>query len=274
MNPVKHIPEYLKDLKSRSSINTQLNAASQFKRIAHYMRGTDDPSLAGYIRWAEDNGVTPSCISSSGGFFRTFLKWCAKRGYVDQSASEGRIPTCKKTKMGAFTEEQYHTLLEVCKNKELKLMIMIAWHTGARISDIVGMKTESIKIEEGVFEFCPRKNRRSNKHVIIPIPEELEEPLRERMDNRWVFPDHWHNMEQPSGVMRMLALLVREQGWENLSFHSFRRSFVTRMLDSGIEPHLVSIMTGHSVDQVMNYQRVSYKNIRNILSCTKQRAKR
>ena len=72
----------------------------------------------------------------------------------------------------AITADQYQAILAVAPSPWRELCI-IAWHTGLRHSDVVGLRWDQVDLGARVVTVTAQKTRRLNKVVAIPMSDEL-----------------------------------------------------------------------------------------------------
>jgi integrase len=138
--------------------------------------------------------------------------------------------------------------------------VICAWHTGLRLSDVALMKTNRLNLDKRVIDMTPLKTRRFNKRVLIPIADPLLKQLR-MMDltGEYVAPPMavHYQFDQHKTLSMQFIRLARKAGVIGKSFHCFRHTFVTRLLEGGASAELISTITGQTVDQVMSYAHPS-----------------
>ena len=81
----------------------------------------------------------------------------------------------------------------------------------------------------------------------LPMPEIVREALKEwqrfyfqrfkasDMDNL-VFPNKDGKLRSYSGFRRQFGRILKEKGLQNITFHQFRHTFATMMLELGVNP--------------------------------------
>jgi integrase len=90
----------------------------------------------------------------------------------------------------------------------------------------------------------------------LPMPEVVREALKEwqkvyfqrfkasETDNL-VFPNKDGKLRSYSGFRRQFGRFLNEKGLENITFHQFRHTFATMMLERGVNPRVVQEFLGH-----------------------------
>lgn len=213
-----------------------------------------DPSLSGstaQLRWSVVKG---------------FLDWLVIAGYTRVKIANGiRPPSVKPSKQlrMALREPHYRKIMEVETHPIMRYIYTVMWHTGMALVDAVSLQIPELDMETATITRVRQKTSANDRPCIIPFHKvgELWELFTERAthwegeEDRWpningnsyVHPEawlmyesqrmamHWHRKTRPK-----LGLMFRHFG-----LHSFRRGFVTRLAEGGINPTIGCQVTGH-----------------------------
>jgi len=90
----------------------------------------------------------------------------------------------------------------------------------------------------------------------LPIPKAVREVLKEWKKNyiqrfkasdvdNLVFPNKDGQLRSYSGFRRQFERFLKEKGLEKVTFHQFRHTFATMMLERGVNPRVVQEYLGH-----------------------------
>ncbi|MFZ5987278.1 MAG: tyrosine-type recombinase/integrase, partial [Bacillota bacterium] len=60
-----------------------------------------------------------------------------------------------------------------------------------------------------------------------------------------VFPNREGKLRSYSGFRRQFGRFLEENGLQNITFHQFRHTFATMMLERGVNPRVVQEFLGH-----------------------------
>ena len=148
------------------------------------------------------------------------------------------------------TVAQIKQLLGVISNEKHLMMISLFYGTGLRMAEMCKLKIEDIDSNNFQVKVV---NGKGGKDRFTILPKNLLEPLRNYYKNYrpvvYLFegqtkgkPMHersvQHFIEQN---IRMIGL-----GGQDYSGHTFRHSFATHMLQSGVDLHTIKELLGHS----------------------------
>lgn len=180
--------------------------------------------------------------------FKAALKQAFKDGILSVDIN-GRIAPIKyeDTKREALTKEELTKLKETeCKNPMLKNAALFSALSGLRFCDIKKMtwrEIESVKEGERLKHFVNFTQQKTKAVEHHPINEQAFRLLGERRDpNLNVF----QGLEYSAYENRNLAHWIGLAGiTKDITFHNFRHSYATLMLNRGIDIYTVSKMLGH-----------------------------
>lgn len=207
-----------------------------------------------------------------------YYKWAIQNRYVKENPIKPDMLQ-KLTKSKAirvyFSEEQYRKALDVCRKNPRDFWygaMMVAWNTGLRLSDVAMLKWESLNVETETLRIKIWKLRKQNVEVEIPVDPDLFDFLSDIRTHPkypghpFVFPD----MNQYYAGVRTLMTgqfrkICDEAGLPDHTFHSLRHSFISRMLNAGVDSQIVANITGLCIAQLATYAHISLDAKRNAM---------
>jgi len=191
----------------------------------------------------------------------------------------------------AFTVEQLKQLwvtlqspdFHMLYKDEMAVLYKLALYTGARCGDLCLLLWSSVDLEHRVIRFTPHKTAQtSRKRVEIPMSGVLYTTLSEwSQTSEFVLPQvaarYQHN---PGGISRDTKRLIEAAGFQavdegdsrrirnvsRLGFHAFRHSYVSMLINSGVNPLVVRDLVGHTtVDMTSRYAHINLETKRDAL---------
>jgi len=143
-----------------------------------------------------------------------------------------------------ISQEEFEKILKACKNKKVKLAMLLGFEAGLRISEIVGLKNS-----EGEYKIFPLTKDRINfegnsirifgkgkKERIVPLPKR--------------FNQNAFDMLPLKIKRRTLQDNVKKLGkkilGKNISFHTLRHGFGSHLAGKNIPLHQIQMLMGHS----------------------------
>lgn len=238
---------------SRSTQESYVGVVSMLAR--HYHRAPDlisDEELRGYLLHLlrdRHNGASTLIVAVSA--LRFFYRQVLHR---PTAAIETALPRMKRPKSlpRVFSPEQIARLLQV---EELTLkhrtMLMTAYASGVRVSELCALRPEHILSERGQIRVEQGKGAKDRYTVLSPrLLEQLRTYWREeRPVGGWLFPSRWKPGRPLSvcGVQVVYRRATRLAGVPgNGGIHSLRHSFATHLLEAGVPLTVIQRLLGHT----------------------------
>ena len=182
--------------------------------------------------------------------------------------------------MGFLTKEQAQAMLELARGTDAYLGLLIAFSTGMRRGEIMGLRWKNVDLKEGIIHVVeqlqasglkPLKTRASRRD--IPMPRDLWEALKHHRTQQRVISLDGFVLAKADGSVRELGWLDRafaryrdKLGLDrNLTLHSARKSFATWLAQAGVDPKTVAALLGHADIRttLQIYQGVTPEMVRN-----------
>lgn len=199
---------------------------------------------------------------------RTFLKWAVKMRLIDTNPYPDDLRfVLPAPKREAITEDEFHRIVaraeKLTKHQYWPVAIMVAWHTGLRLGDVATLRNDSLNIPDCSIKVVPRKTRRHHRMVEIPIPEDLMDLLKYQNKGDYVFPGMAasYRKNRHYQLSSKFSTLARSIGIAK-GFHCFRHGAISRWLAQGVQPTMVSDMTGINLSQIMTYTHIQLEDKR------------
>lgn len=248
-------------------------------------------SLKIFMKFLEEKGTSIENVSTD--TLVEFILWLGKRGLKKQSigrhfyAIKKFLKTMKLdnhvdwaflkiSSSGSFTptllsEEEIRDMIAKAftYNRQLALIIWLAYETGARISEIVNMKIEDIDFKECTIRIRPRKQREEELFA-IPISDELCLALDYYIENKkpkiYLFEKSPGEKISDSSIRVRFMRFLKKHKLKKMRFHDIRHSRATNLLKKGLDIYVVSKILRHaSVLSTEKYLHVSAQDLKKML---------
>ena len=162
-------------------------------------------------------------------------------------------------------DDSYHMLHKA----EMRLLCLLALNTGARCGDLCQLKWDGIDLSMKTIRFTPSKTKKSSKvKLAIPMNTTVLEALRQwEQTSDYVLPNVADRYcRNPDGIYSDTVKLLEAAGIQTkaepesrrkrrvvqYSFHSFRHTCASLMVDQGVSQTTVARLLGHSSLQTTN----------------------
>lgn len=141
-------------------------------------------------------------------------------------------------------------------------MLAILFGGGLRRTEVVRLRLERVNEVGGQFEL--KVLGKGNKERVVPLPAALTPVIRQWLDERgsagtWVFPRRKGDFTHPmsgDNLCKQLQGLAKIAGLASLTPHDARRTFITALLDIGVDIVIVAGLAGHAkLETTRKYDR-------------------
>ena len=189
-----------------------------------------------------------------------------KQGLVDSNpVSAVEIGDAVAAERKPFTDEDVGKIIAAASGEWLT-SILLAVYTGMRLGDSVKLKWDAIDLSGKLITFTPEKTSRKNRVIQMPIHERLQARLMEiagdsighvtptlaatKVGSRNGLSDRFKSLMAQAGVdnEEIDTGIGRKQSVK--SFHSFRHSFNTALLEHGVDEKTRMDLSGHTTQSM------------------------
>jgi integrase len=194
---------------------------------------------------------------------RTALNAARRQGLIPMNPAEAvELPKVRGVERGTFTPAEVKILVDTAQD-EWQTLILLAYYTGARLSDCCHMAWADVDMSAGTLTFTQGK---TGEKVTVPLHSELHTHLEKLAgtDKPQVFimphmaglkPGGRHGLSEGfKRIMRKAGLdicKVKSAGVRQLSrrtFHALRHSFTSALANQGVASELRMKLTGHKTE--------------------------
>lgn len=177
-------------------------------------------------------------------------KWSLFRGR--NPVKDVRFLREDNSEVRSLSLDEESALLKCC-SPYLQDLVVFAINTGLRFGDILSLRWKEVDLDSGMLRRVARKNRRM---LELPLNEQAEAVLRAWLGIRKCdsvfynpqtgapFKDLWLGLKKA----------CRKAGLEDVTWHTFRHTFATRLTRRGADLVTVKELLGHSsISVTMRY---------------------
>jgi len=161
--------------------------------------------------------------------------------------------------------DEYQKLLDKSPSY-LKPILITAYHTGMRKSEILNLKWDRVDLKNG-FIRLRFEDTKNGEARAIPLNNELTELFENTikcLHHDFVFT----RGNRPTGnIRKAFSKACEEAEIEDFTFHDFRHTFVTRKRREGHDPIKIMKVTGHKdVSMYLRYNTVTEEELKTLNS--------
>jgi site-specific recombinase XerD len=176
---------------------------------------------------------------------------------------DGRLPVI-------LSKEEVAKILSLEKNPKHRLLLMLTYSSGLRVSEVVALKKEHIDLSRKVIYVRLGKGRKDRSTL---LSEKAVSFLEEYYDffgiEKWLFPGQPPTRSLSiRSAQNIFTKAVRRAGLlKEISIHSLRHTFATHLLESGTDIRYIQTLLGHaSLRTTERYTHVARRSVLSIKS--------
>jgi integrase/recombinase XerD len=161
-------------------------------------------------------------------------------------------------------------ILESLENIKHRMILVLTYSAGLRVSEVVRLKLEDIDEERKLIHIRQAKGRKDRYTVLSKVAWDLLSVyLKKYKPEEWLFvgsQPETHITERT--VQHIFEKACEKAGIKkDVSVHSLRHSFATHLLEGGTDLRYIQELLGHASSKTTEiYTHVSKKNIESIQS--------
>lgn len=272
----------------RLAQNTIKSYLSDLNQLQHYVskkkisdtEQLDTDFLRGYLKFLRGKlHAGPNSMSRKVSTLKSFFNYLSQRHNLSNIALLLVFPKLQKRLPHFLSEQEIEKLLEHAAKDETNLgirnrvMLMLLYVTGMRISELTELKSHAINFTDGLITV----QGKGDKQRIVPVMQELLD-LIQHVYLKKVLPELLGNYHSeylfPSITNDRVQAISRQTFWlilkkmaisagvsQKLSPHLLRHSLATHLLKKGANLRLLQILLGHerlATVQIYTHVDISY----------------
>jgi site-specific recombinase XerD len=179
-------------------------------------------------------------------------------------------PRQDKRLPGVLSRSEVKLILDNEKNPKHRLLLMLAYSSGLRVSELVALKREHIDINRKLILVRSGKGRKDRYSILSrKTAQYITDYYAIHTIDDWLFPG------QPSSKHLSIRsaqyifdnAIIRTGIKKEVSIHSLRHTFATHLLENGTDIRYIQDLLGHnSLRTTERYTHVAKRNVLKIQS--------
>ena len=280
---VKLFLDFLKDDKklSDNTLQSYRRDIEQYEKYVsdnkiNYLKVTEETILE-YMEFLREENKKESTISRSLASIRSFYKYLIRVKKIKKDPTMTiESPKISKRTPNILTSKEVELLLDQPKDVDLKgtrdkAMLEFAYATGMRVTEMISLDIDDVKLDEG-YVVCRGRSKSRN----IPLGSMSLKALKEYIDDArpYLIRDE---SEEALFVNVNGTRLTRQGFWKIVKYykeqahiekditpHVLRHSFATHLLQNGADLKAIQTMLGHSdISSTQVYMQFQDPGIKN-----------
>ena len=262
---VKLFLDFLKDDKklSDNTLQSYRRDIEQYEKYVsenkiNYLKVTQE-TIIDYMEYLREEDKKESTISRSLASIRSFYQYLIRVKKVKKDPTLAiESPKITKRIPNILTSKEVELLLDQPKDVDLKgtrdkAMLEFAYATGMRVTEMISLDLDDVKLDEG-YVVCKGRSKSRN----IPLGSMSLKALKEYIEE--ARPYLIRNEEEEALFVNVNGTRLTRQGfWKIVKYykeqahiekditpHVLRHSFATHLLQNGADLKAIQTMLGHS----------------------------
>jgi integrase/recombinase XerD len=220
-----------------------------------------------------DSGTSPGSLNAAISALKFFFGVTLDRGELMAKMQPVPLP---RTLPVVLSRDEVARLIAAAHNLKHQTALSVAYGTGLRVSEVVGLKVTDIDSQRMTLRIEQGKGRKDRYAMLPPL---LLERLRtwwrvaraqgKMLDGGWLFPGQ--NPLQPL-TPRQLNRAIYDAALaagidKRVSMHTLRHSFATHLLEQKVDIRVIQVLLGHKrLDTTAHYAQVATELLHEVIS--------
>lgn len=225
--------------------------------------------LRQWVQSLKDKNLARSTVKAWAVQVKRFFRWMQETGSISVNPWEGMSFAYGKQilKRELFSEDEYQLIKRKAYGTPWYYAAIVGWNTGLRMIDVANLRFEHVNYEQQFITCLPRKTK--NRGIRVTIPFQSGTDISKLLYQlRGVPPDD-------SGYLCpvLQAMTHKDHGsylatlefnrWlrktckiSDKTFHTFRRTFITRLMSNDVDSELAMSITGITDRETLSHYYV------------------
>jgi site-specific recombinase XerD len=212
----------------------------------------------------EQRNASASTLNVAINALKCYYGKVLKQGFiyeVERPKKDKKLPV-------VLNQNEISSIFSVVSNLKHKLMLMLMYSAGLRVSEVVKLRPGSIDFQRKLIHVKGGKGRKDRYTILSDVAVEIvQRYLKEYGQSKYLFPsrDKERHLTTRS-VENIFSDACKKAGVEkNATAHSLRHSFATHLLESGVDLRYIQELLGHKSSKTTEiYTHVSNKELSKI----------
>ena len=218
-------------------------------------------SARAVMKWIDGEIRSQSSVSKTKTFLSKYWKYLQQRDYVSRDHkpfTDIELPKTLKARQPreAYTDDEVAPILEqlhLNQDKALTAITTLAMYTGARISELAGLRVDNVVTVDGITCLQIEESKTNAGNRTVPVHPEIQELIptliTDSTDGYLV-----SGVKSKGGKDRRADVLGKRYGRlvrndcklpSTKVFHCFRNTVATRLESAGVPENIAADIVGH-----------------------------
>jgi len=247
------------------SPRTEQSYVAAMMGLSRYYRRSPDQltqdEIRSYLLHLQERGLSPSsrnvAISGLKFFYHQILDWDEQKLFLPPRKGSWRLPE-------VLSPKEVERLL--CAHGKLRdrCLLMTAYATGLRVSELVRLKVSDIDSERMMVKVEQGKGKKDRYTILSErLLSELRSYWKEHRSPIWLFPNRKGGSISIDYAQRIYNWAKQKaQIHKGKGIHTLRHCFATHLLEAGVDLVTIKTLLGHnSLQSTQRYLQIRQHKI-------------
>jgi integrase/recombinase XerD len=254
---------------SEKTIKTYSNSFEEFINYfhKHEINGINESMIVSFLRHlVTERKVSSSyqnqAINAIKFYYERVLGGQRKFYFIERPITEKALPV-------VLNKEEVISILNATENQKHKAMLMLAYSSGLRVSELLNLKIKDIDSERMQLRVSQAKGKKDRYTVLSrKALDMLRVYFRNYHPKEWLFEGVDGGQYSMRSIQAVMQYACKRAGiLKKVSMHTLRHSFATHLLESGTDLRYIQSLLGHSSSKTTEiYTHVTTKGFSQIIS--------
>ena len=246
---------------SQRTLKTYISIVQRFLYYSRSADNMDENTVRVYLLFLIQEGAARETVRLTRAALQFYFLTTAGKHLSLETVP---LPKRQKPLPKVLSKEEIKSIFGQITNIKHKLLIMLAYSSGVRVSELVTIHIQDLDTEQNILTI---RNGKGGKDRITIFSEGLKKELllylcQRKENSSYLFPGRNGHLTVKS-VQKIIDLAAKKAYiGKNVTPHMLRHSFATHLLEQGTDIRYIQSLLGHTrLETTQIYTRVARTNI-------------
>ncbi len=259
------LEKYIDHLLARNkSIKTIRTFRSIIRRFLRYLNGKDVrrvtiQDIDGFLAYLRRNGYSEKSLYTAAVAIKRFLEYHE----ITEPLKKFEYPRRPKALPRFLTYEEVLKLLEATESLEDKLIILLLYSTGIRVSELVNIKIKDIDLRDRSIRVYGKGGKEREVFFNKETGRLLKRMIKGRDQDEYLLKGRKGKLNYVTVERRLKRIALKAGLKKKVTPHILRHSFATFALSRGMDVREIQELLGHaSLKTTQVYTHITRKRLK------------
>lgn len=177
-----------------------------------------------------------------------------------------KLPKKSKTLPIVLNESQIKNIITNTTNLQHKLIIVLLYSAGLRLTELINLKWENISFEKNIIFIKQAKGKKDRITLLSKKAKKYFKEHKKNSNQTYIFWSQRNKKYSSKTIQQIVKQSAKKSNIKsNVTPHTLRHSFATHLLENGTDIRYIQALLGHSrLETTQIYTKVAKTKIQNI----------